>query len=395
MFIILSKFLINKFIKNPDDISNEEVRNQYGYLGGIVGIITNLLLFLIKLFIGIISSSISILADAFNNFFDSTSSIITIIGFKLASKPADKEHPFGHGRIEYISALVVSFIVMLFGLEFLKTSFEKIFNSTHINFDTISFIFLIFSIIIKIWLSKFNFTLGDKINSSALKASALDAKGDVLISSCVVISFLSSNFTSLPIDAYVGIVVSLGILYSGFNLTKETISPLLGEAPSKELVDSIINELLNYDNIIGVHDLIIHNYGAGKCLASVHIEIPENLGVIAMHEIADEAERNIFNKLNIHLVIHTDPVCTNNKSIEKTKKELENILFKNNSITSMHDFRVVGEHQKKNLIFDIVVKSSEIKNKTEEKELINWINNEIKKTHPLYNCIITIDKDFN
>lgn len=395
MSIIFSNFLITKFIENPEDILNEKTRSQYGYLGGTVGIISNLILFLIKLIIGVMSSSISIIADAFNNFFDSTSSIITMIGFKLANRPPDKEHPFGHGRIEYLSALIVAFMVMMFGFEFLKTSFDRIFNPSIVKFETVSFLILIASILIKIWLSKFNFLLGDKINSSALKASALDAKGDVFTSSCVALSFLINQFISLPIDAYVGVIVSIGIIYSGFNLIKETISPLLGEAPSKELVDSVINGLLEYEEIIGVHDLIIHNYGTGRCLASVHAEMPANLGVMTMHEIADEAERNLSRNLNIHLVIHTDPICTDDKSVLKTKKEIEDIIYTNDTILSMHDFRIVGENSRKNLIFDIVVKPSEINTKDREIELINWVNESIRRSYPLYNCIITVDKDFN
>lgn len=383
------------FIKEPENINDENTRNQYGFLGGTVGIVSNLILFLMKLTIGLLSSSISILADAFNNFFDCTSSIITIIGFKLANKPADSKHPFGHGRIELISGLIVAFMIMLFGFEFLKTSFTKILNPSIVKFEIISFIILILSILVKLWLSNFNWILGNKVNSSALKASALDAKGDVFTSLCVVISFFSSQFTTLPVDGFIGLIVSIGIIYSGYNLVKETISPLLGEAPSKELVDSIINSLMSYEGIIGVHDLIVHDYGVGKCIASIHAEMPANLGVIAMHEIADEAEREISNKLNILLVIHTDPVCTDDESIIKTKKEVEDIIYQNDLIVSMHDFRVVGENDKKNLIFDIVVRPSEIKNIKDEKNLLDWINKNIKEVYPNYNCIITIDRDYN
>lgn len=383
------------FIKEPENINDENTRNQYGFLGGTVGIVSNLILFLMKLTIGLLSSSISILADAFNNFFDCTSSIITIIGFKLANKPADSKHPFGHGRIELISGLIVAFMIMLFGFEFLKTSFTKILNPSIVKFEIISFIILILSILVKLWLSNFNWILGNKVNSSALKASALDAKGDVFTSLCVVISFFSSQFTTLPVDGFIGIIVSIGIIYSGYNLVKETISPLLGEAPPKELVDSIINSLMSYEGIIGVHDLIVHDYGSGKCIVSIHAEMPANLGVIAMHEIADEAEREISNKLNILLVIHTDPVCTDDESIIKTKKEVEDIIYQNDLIVSMHDFRVVGENDKKNLIFDIVVRPSEIKNIKDEKNLLDWINKNIKEVYPNYNCIITIDRDYN
>lgn len=395
MIVIFCKFLIKKFIKEPQNINDEYTRNQYGFLGGIVGIISNLILFLTKLIIGLLSSSISILADAFNNFFDLTSSIITIIGFKLASKPADSEHPFGHGRIELISGLIVAFMIMIFGFEFLKTSFIKILTPNVVKFEIISFIILIVSILIKLWLSHFNWTLGSKINSATLKASALDAKNDVFTSLCIIISFFTSQFTTFPMDGLVGCLVSLGIIYSGYNLIKETVSPLLGEAPSKELVDSIMNILMSYNEIIGVHDLIVHNYGTGKWIASVHAEMPVDLGAIVMHEVADLAEREVFNKLNILLVIHTDPICTDNESIKSTKKEVEEIIYQNNSIVSMHDFRIVGEKERKNLIFDVVVRPSEIVSSDDEKNLIDWITIHIQKIHPNYNCFITIDKYYN
>lgn len=395
MIIILCNFLIKKFIKEPDNINSEHVRNQYGFLGGIVGIISNLILFLTKLIIGLLSSSISILADAFNNFFDLASSIITIIGFKLASKPADSEHPFGHGRIELITGLIVAFMIMLFGFEFLKTSFIKILTPNVVKFEITSFIILILSMLIKLWLSNFNWILGDKINSATLKASALDAKSDVFTSLCIIISFFTIQFTTLPIDGITGCFVSLCIIRSGYNLTKETISPLLGEAPSKEIVDSIMDILMDYNEIIGVHDLIVHNYGAGKWIASAHAEMPADLGAITMHEVADSAERLVLDKLNILLVIHTDPICTNNEYIKKTKQEIEDIIYQNSSIISIHDFRIVGENDKKNLIFDIVVKPSEIVSYEDERNLVNWVNEHIKKIYPNYNCIITIDKFYN
>ena len=392
---ILTKLLIKLFVKEPDNINNETTRNQYGLLGGFVGIISNLLLFTAKLIIGLLSSSISILADAFNNLSDCTASIITLIGFKLTNKPATEKHPFGYGRAELISGLIISFMVMMFGFEFLKISFNKLFNPEIIAFSLISFFIIIFSILVKIWLAKFNFIIGDKINSASLKASSLDAKGDVLTSSCVAISFFASQFTSIPIDAIMGIIVSFGILYSGFNLVKETISPLIGEAPSSEIIESITNILMSYDGIESIHDLIIHNYGINKYIASVHAEMPVELGVFHMHEIVDDAEKEVFDKLNIELVIHMDPICNSDEDTVKAKEEIEYIISKNKYILSMHDFRVVGEGDIKNLIFDIVVNPSEIKTKKDEHKLSEWITNEVKKNHPLYNCVIKIDKNFN
>lgn len=255
---MISNFLIKKFIKEPENISDVKVRESYANLAGIIGIITNSLLFLIKLSVGLLSNSVSILADAFNNLSDAASSIITIIGFKMANKPADAEHPFGHGRIEYITAMVVSFMVMLVGLQFVKTSFQKIITPTPVSFETIPFLLLLISIGFKLWLSKFNKSIGNKINSSTLKATATDAMGDVFTSSTVVISFLIAKFTTLPIDGYIGIIVALAIVYSGYSLIKETLSPLLGEPPDPALVNDIINMVMSYDNITGIHDLVVH-----------------------------------------------------------------------------------------------------------------------------------------
>lgn len=392
--LLISNFLVKKFIKNNDDIKNEKVRSAYGTLGGVVGIIVNLILFAIKFTVGVLSSSIAIIADAFNNLSDAASSIVTIIGFKMANMPADAKHPFGHGRMEYISALIVAFMVMLVGLQFIKSSFERILNPVSITFEFITFILLLVSILFKFWLSKFNKFIGNTINSSALKAASVDALGDVFASSCVTISFLASKFTSFPIDGYFGIFVALFIVYSGFSLVKETIDPLLGEAPDPELVNNIKTMVLSYDNITGVHDLIVHNYGPGRCMASIHAEIPSDISVMKIHEIIDKAERELSNKLNIYLVIHMDPICIFTDEVKLAYDEINKIIRYNPLIKSMHDFRVVGEGEKKNLIFDIVVDSKNLKKIMTVEELKSDIVSAIKSIHPEYNCLITIDNDY-
>ena len=392
---MFSKFLVNTFIKNNEDISNEKVRGKYIFLGGIVGILSNFLLFVIKLSVGLITSSIAIMADAFNNLSDAGSSIITIVGFKLSDKPADAEHPFGHGRIEYISALIVSFMVMLVGFQFVKSSLERIFNPVDIKFETIPFILLLISIFIKLWLSSFNKFVGNKIDSSALKAASADALGDVFTSSCVAISFLASKFTSFPIDGYLGTLVALFILYSGFSLTKETLNPLLGEAPDPELVQKIQNMVLSYDNITGVHDLIIHNYGPCRCMASIHAEVPCDISIMEIHEIIDRAEREISEKLKIYLVIHMDPIAMEDEELKKDFNMVCDIIEKDERIKSIHDFRVVGEGEVKNLLFDVVIDSEKMfKTMTKHETLINDINKAVKEIHPKYNCIITVDNDY-
>lgn len=390
--ILISEAIIKKFIKNSENVENEEVRNKYGTVAGIVGIVSNLLLFILKFSIGFLSGSIAITADAFNNFTDMASSAITMIGFKLASMPADEEHPFGHGRLEYLSALVVAFMVMFVGIKFVQTSFERIMNPVAVQFSLIPFILLLCSMAVKFWLGRFNKIVGEKIDSSALKAVAVDAMGDVFTSGCVVLSYLIAKFTTFPLDGYVGIVVSLIILYAGFSLIKETVSPLLGEAPDAEMVDAIVNGLLEYNIISGVHDLIIHNYGVGRCIASVHAEVPCNIDIMEIHEVIDDAEKDLSKKLNIHLVIHMDPIAVEDEDYIQTRTELARIIARNEKIESMHDLRIVGKGDKKNLVFDVVVDGD--LSHSEEEELKNWVNREVQKLHPDYNCVILVDKNY-
>lgn len=390
---MLSQFLVNKFIKDHDNTHDIKVRNSYGFLGGIIGILVNVVLFTIKLSVGLITSSISITADAFNNLSDAASSIITILGFKLSSMPADKEHPFGHGRIEYISALIVAFMVMLVGVQFIKSSFQKIINPDIVVFELIPFILLLVSILLKVWLSRFNKHIGDTINSSALKAASVDALGDVFTSSCVAISFLAAKFTSIPIDGYMGMGVALFIVYSGFNLVKETLNPLLGEAPDPELVNAINEKVMSYDNILGTHDLIIHNYGPGRCMCSIHAEIPSDISLVKIHEIIDKAERDISTELNIYLVIHIDPICIIEGEVKEIYDYIQDYLNNFEYVDSIHDFRVIGEGEYKNIIFDVVIDTSK-KISLSDGEIKSNINDHVQKVHPDYRTLITVDKHY-
>jgi cation diffusion facilitator family transporter len=389
---LLSKFLITHFVKDYPNTEDNKVRESYGYLGGIVGIVTNFILFCVKLAIGITVNSIAVTADAFNNLSDTISSIITIAGFKLASKPADKEHPFGHGRIEYISGLIVSFMVMYVGVEFTKSSFSKILNPTAVSFKLIPFVLILLSIVVKIWLSSFNKYVGKAINSSALQASSLDALSDVISSSSVALALLLSKWISFPIDGYIGIFVSLFILYSGFSLVKETIGPLLGEAPDAEFIQKIENKVLNYNYVVGVHDLIVHNYGPGRIMASIHAEVPADSDIVDVHEVMDKIEREISKELNLFLVIHIDPLNQNCEKLSKAKKELSNILSLFPEVISFHDFRIVGDGDVKTLIFDIVTKATSKKSNIEL--LSGRITKEVKKIHPQYETLITVDIEY-
>jgi cation diffusion facilitator family transporter len=305
---MLSELLIHRFIKDYKNIENPKVRDKYGYLGGTIGILTNLLLAGAKFAIGRISNSISLIADAMNNLSDATSSIITIVGFKLASKPADKEHPFGHGRVEYISGLLISFIVLFIGVEFVKSSYERIMHPVKTEFQWIYLAVLLFSIVIKIWMGKFNKTIGKSINSSALQASSIEAFVDVIICVCIIFSLILSRYTNLVVDGYIGLLVSMFILYSGYILIKDTLNPLLGEAPDPQLVKSIVSKVKEYNYIKGVHDLVIHNYGPRKILASIHADVPMDISLEEIHKTVDRAEREISEDLNVHLLIHLDPI---------------------------------------------------------------------------------------
>lgn len=392
---MLTNLLIKTFIKDSENSKKDKVRSDYGLLAGMVGIIANIVLFVIKLLVGLFTKSIAVTADAFNNFTDSASSLITIIGFKLSKAPADEEHPFGHGRVEYLSALLVSFMVMFVGIQFIKSSFNRIMNPEEVLFETVPFILMLLSILIKIWLSRFNKTIGNKINSSALKASSFDSLGDVITSSVVAFSLLLSLWTSFPLDGYIGILVALLILYNGYKLVKETLNPLLGEAPDPELVTAIKESLLSYEYISGVHDLIIHNYGPGRCIASIHAEVPSDINIVKIHNIIDEAEREISAKLNIVLVIHMDPINVDDAEVNNTKKQIEEAIHSLPNIKSIHDLRIVGEGQHKNIIFDVVIATNGKFTQRDEAKMKEDINKKVQELHPQYNCIITIDKDFS
>ncbi len=391
---MISNFLISKFIKNYKDTNNKKVRVSYGYLGGLVGIVINLILFVTKLIIGILLNSVAVTADAFNNLSDVASSVITILGFKLASKPADKEHPFGHGRLEYISGLIVSFLVMLVGFEFIKTSYGRIVTPSKVIFNLIPFIIILISIGFKLWISVFNKTLGKAIKSSALQASSFDALSDVISSSCVALSLLLSIWIDFPIDGYIGVLVSFFIIYAGYSLIKDTMNPLLGEAPDVELVKGLQLKLLSYDHITGAHDLVIHNYGPSRCMASIHAEVPCNISIVDIHEIIDKAEKEISEEFDIHLVIHMDPINTDDKEVNACHLELLDVLVGFPIIKSIHDFRIVGSGKYKNLIFDAVMDFDPKFTADDESKLGEEINKELKKCRPEYNALMTLDRDY-
>ncbi|MDP4145836.1 MAG: cation diffusion facilitator family transporter [Bacillota bacterium] len=388
-------FIISRFVRNYDDVSNKKVREAYGLLSGIVGIIVNLILFTVELFIGLFINSIAVTADAFHNLADVTASLITIVGFKLSNKPADKEHPFGHGRVEYIAAMLVSALILIVGLEFIKSSVTRILHPEEVKFSTVSFIIMVIAIPLKIWLGCFNKTLGKKISSSTLKAAGADALNDVAILSGVLLSLIVSLFIHISIDGYVGIIVALFIIFSGYELIKETLNPLLGEAPDPAFVKELVSLILKYDYINGVHDIVIHNYGPGRCMASLHAEVPGNVSIMKIHDVIDTAEKEISEKLNMFLVIHMDPVCFDSEEVIETRKEIVKVIKSFPMIESIHDFRIVGEGENKTLVFDAVLNMDYKISSQDEVNLRADLDKSIKVLHPNYNTVITLDYNYS
>lgn len=389
---MLSQLLVQHFIKDYNNTEKPEVRAKYGYLGGIVGIIANVFLFAIKLATGLALNSIAFIGDALNNLTDVVSSLVTILGFRLASKPADREHPFGHGRLEYIAGLIVSFLVILVGYELLKSSLARIINPVSVTFSLPAFLILLLAIIIKGWLALFNRYLAKAIGSQALAATSFDSLSDMISTVCIGLSLLASQWTTLPLDGYAGVIVSGIILYSGISLTRETISPLLGEAPEQALVEKIINKIKSYEGVLGVHDLIIHSYGPGQYMASIHVEVPSNKDIMELHELIDHIERETAKELGILLTIHMDPLNLDSEEVKTIHHQVSQILTHFPQILSFHDFRIVGKGERKNLIFDVVVKEG--LNKKEEEQLAQSITKTIQEKYPQFSSIITIDKNY-
>ncbi len=372
----MTDWLLKKVLKGNNNYQDPFVRQRVGYLAGLVGVVINVMLSVIKIIIGLIISSISVLADGVNNLADSASSITTLIGFKISNSPADKEHPYGHGRVEYIAALIVSFMVILVGLQFTTSSIDRIRNPKPVEFEIITFTILIISIFSKVWLSIFNKKLGEKINSTGLKATAADALGDVLITSVVVLSIVLSQVTTFPIDGIVGLIVSFFIIYQGIGLIKYTIGPLIGEAPSREMVESIYEDLKKYDYITGAHDLLIHSYGEGKYMGTVDVEFPGDIDVITIHNVIDKAERELGEKYNISLVIHMDPLEKETKERYELRKNVKDIIKKDDRVESMHDFRVLEDENGKYIELHVVINGE----KVDKEEIAEKIKEEIEKS---------------
>lgn len=385
----MTKLLVKLFIKDKDNIKSAKVRRQYGFLSGMAGIFLNTLLFIGKLIAGLTTSSIAITADAFNNLSDAGSSVISLVGFKMAGKPADNEHPFGHGRMEYISGFIISIIIIIMGLELLKSSVTKIINPVKSTYNTLSIIILCVSIIVKLWMFLFNRKLGKLIDSPSMTATAKDSLSDTISTFAVLLGIIISLVFSVTLDGWLGTVVAAFILITGIGAAKDTLNQLLGEAPDKTFIANITDDVLSHPEILGIHDLIVHNYGVGNCVISLHAEVPSDCNILKIHDVIDNIENEINQKFNCLTVIHMDPIAIHDKVTLETAQKVKAMLFSISDNISMHDFRMVIGETHTNVLFDIVVPFDFVYS---DEELKDVISQEIKKIDSHYIPKIKIDK---
>lgn len=391
MFILI-KLLTRLFVKNSEDTKNPEVRAAYGNMSGIVGIFLNLCLFASKLIAGIVSASISVIADAFNNLSDAGSSVVTFLGFKLAKKPADKEHPFGHGRYEYVAGLGISVVILLVGIELLKSSVEKIFKpDTATGITLVSVCILIASVIVKLWMFVFNKKLSKAINSATLKATSLDSLTDCVATSIVLIGLIISRYTGLMIDGYLGSAVALFILFTGVSTFRESLSPLLGNPPDSEFVNAIKETVMQDEMVIGIHDLMVHDYGPGRCFISLHAEIPCNEDILKAHDSIDLIEKTLERKFNCLATIHMDPIATDDEYTLTLKDKIYKAICNSENGFSIHDFRVVKGETHTNVIFDLVIPHDK---KTDTDDIRKIAKEKIREIDPKLIPVMHIEKSF-
>ena len=385
------KLLAKIFIKDSQNTADSKVRVAYGYLCGAVGIALNILLFAGKIIAGTISGSVAVTADAFNNLSDAGSSIISLIGFRLASQKPDPHHPFGHGRFEYIASLIISIIIVLMGFELGKSSFEKIVAPQAVEYSAVTFAVLGASVLVKLYMFFYNNSVGKKIDSATMRATAMDSISDAVSTGAVLISAVIAMFTNLALDGWMGLVVAAFIMVTGFKSAKETIDSLLGTPPSPEFVKQIEDMTLQYDDIIGVHDMIVHNYGPGRTFVSLHAEVPSDGDIVAIHDTVDNAEREIAKELGCLVTIHMDPVDVHDEHTAQLRERVSEIIKQINPDITFHDFRVVSGPTHTNLIFDIV---SPMDCGLSDQELADTIADKIHQCNESYFAVINVDKDF-
>lgn len=388
----MTGLLLKLFVKNYKEVKDPKVREAYGKLAGAVGIFSNAFLCLAKIVVGLLSGSIAIVADGINNFSDASSSLITLIGFKLASAPEDRDHPYGHARIEYLSGLFVSVLIIVVGGKLFISSVEKILAPQETLINMVTILVLAGAVLVKIWQAMFYIQLGRKIDSVALIASGTDSRNDVISTAAVLLSIIVTKISNWQLDGYMGCLVALFIIWSGISLVRETVSPLLGEAPSAELVRDISDLALSFEGVLGIHDLIVHNYGPGKVFASVHIEVDADGDIMALHDMIDNIEREVSEKLRVELVAHMDPIRTHDPLLSHLREVITRRLSGVCGVLGIHDFRMVPGPTHTNVIFDIVLAYDCAYT---EEEIRNMVGECLKEEDPSYFAVITFDRDYN
>ncbi len=387
----MTDIIIRRFVKNHENIRDASVRAAYGRLSGVVGIIANTVLFVSKLIVGIMSGSVSVAADAVNNLSDTSSSLISLIGFKLASRPADEGHPYGHGRYEYLSGLMVALIIMVIGAELLRDSAARIINPAKVSFGIVTAVVLAVSVIVKLRLAIFNGKIGRKINSETLIAAAADSRNDCLSTGAVLAAGVISHFTGVELDGYMGAAVALFILYSGFTLVRSTLDPMLGKAPDKDQSDAIRRKILSYDGVLGTHDLMIHDYGPGRQFASVHVEMAAEDDVVKNHDIIDRIERDFLRNDGLNLIIHFDPIRSDNSEVSDLRAVISEEIKKLDPRLTIHDLEIEKTAGKPNVTFDCVIPSDM---EIGEKEIKTYLKNIVSSKRPQYGCTVNIDRSY-
>lgn len=386
----MTNLLISLFIKNKDRVEDSNVRNAYGKMAGIVGIMCNLFLFAGKFFAGVITGAISITADAFNNLSDAASSIITLVGFDMAGKPADKDHPFGHGRMEYVSGLVVSLLILMMGVELFKSSVGKVLHPEVIFEQWISYMILVVSIFVKFWMYMFNRSIGWKIHSETMKATASDSLNDCVSTAAVFGGMLIFHYFHLNVDGVVGIVVACFVLWGGYESVRDTLNPLLGESPDPELVTKIKEMVLRHEMVIGVHDIVVHDYGPGRRIVSLHAEVPATENIMEVHDVMDHIEMRLMEEYHCEATIHMDPVVTNDEEVTETKKEVQDLVKGYDPDLSIHDFRMVKGATHTNVIFDLLIPYGK---KYQQEKVVEDIKKKVKEEMPgNHYAVIRVDR---
>ena len=387
----MTDFLVRHLVRDHENVQDPAVRERYGVMSGGVGIFLNLLLSLGKFFAGVLTGSIAVTADAFNNLSDAGSSVVTLVGFKLAGQKADDGHPFGHGRIEYLAGLLVSLLILMVGVELGKTSIEKILHPEEVAFSLVTVIILICSILVKLWMCLFNRKLGRRINSAAMEATATDSLSDVVATSAVLAGTLIGHFAQVCIDGWIGVVVAIFILRAGWGAAKDTLNPLLGTAPEPELVKAIQQLVLSHEQVVGMHDLVIHDYGPGRRMCSFHAEVPEDKDIMDAHDAIDHIEREIQEKFGIETTVHMDPIATGDSEVARLREQVAELVREIDPDMSIHDFRLTRGPQHSNLIFDVVVPH---RCRLTDEEVRQRITDTVRRVVPGCYVVLQLDRSY-